>query len=123
MRTFWTIRASSTLIWFEVVAHSALGILLIGWESGFHYYHCQRAEPFAQHPEPGVDRRQQILDLVSIHFRPPEVEDRLLPGHWEGDLIKGAFNRSAIGILVERVSGLVFLARPLLLIRLGDRSQ
>ncbi|AFP31441.1 Integrase [Marinobacter sp. BSs20148] len=59
----------------------------------------------------GVDRRQQIPDLVSIHLRPPEVEEQLLPGHWEGDLIKGAFNRSAVGTLVERVSGLVFLAK------------
>jgi IS30 family transposase len=53
----------------------------------------------------GVDRRQQIPDLVNIHLRPPEVDERLLPGHWEGDLIKGAFNRSAVGTLVERVSG------------------
>ncbi|PVY76438.1 IS30 family transposase [Tamilnaduibacter salinus] len=59
----------------------------------------------------GVDRRQQIPELVSIHLRPPEIEQRILPGHWEGDLIKGAFNRSAVGTLVERVSGLVFLAR------------
>jgi len=34
----------------------------------------------------GVDRRQQIPDLVSIHLRPPEVDERLLPGHWGGDL-------------------------------------
>jgi len=59
----------------------------------------------------GADRRQQIPDLVSIHLRPPEVDERILPGHWEGDLIKGAFNRSAVGTLVERVSGLVFLAK------------
>ena len=59
----------------------------------------------------GVDRRQQIPDLVSVHLRPPEVEERRLPGHWEGDLIEGAFNRSAVGALVERVSGLVFLAK------------
>ena len=57
----------------------------------------------------GEDRRGQIQDMTSLHVRPPEVEDRLIPGHWEGDLIKGAFNRSAIGTLVERSSRLVML--------------
>jgi IS30 family transposase len=59
----------------------------------------------------GEDRRGQIPDMVSIHVRPPEVEDREMPGHWEGDLIKGALNRSAVGVLVERSSRLVLLAR------------
>jgi IS30 family transposase len=59
----------------------------------------------------GQDRRGQIPDMVSIHVRPPEVNDRAMPGHWEGDLIKGAGNKSAVGVLVERSSRLVLLAR------------
>jgi IS30 family transposase len=59
----------------------------------------------------GTDRRGQIPDMVSLHVRPPEVEDRLVPGHWEGDLMKGAANRSAVGTLVERSSRLVILAK------------
>ena len=59
----------------------------------------------------GVDRRGQIPQMVSIHVRPPEVDDRVMPGHWEGDLIKGAANKSSVGVLVERSSRLVLLAK------------
>jgi len=59
----------------------------------------------------GEDRRGQIPDMVSIHVRPPEVNDRVMPGHWEGDFIKGAANKSSVGVLVERTSRLVLLAK------------
>jgi IS30 family transposase len=59
----------------------------------------------------GTDRRGSLLDIVSIHVRPPEIEERVMPGHWEGDFIKGARNQSSVGVLVERSSRLVLLAK------------
>ena len=59
----------------------------------------------------GVDRRGALPDMVSIHLRPPEAGDRLLPGHWEGDLIKGSANRSAVGTLVCRKSLFAMLVK------------
>ena len=59
----------------------------------------------------GADRRGQIPEMVSIHVRPPSVEDRVMPGHWEGDFIKGAANKSSVGVLVERTTRLVLLAK------------
>jgi IS30 family transposase len=49
--------------------------------------------------------------VLGIRVRPSEIEDRLLPGHWEGDFIKGPGNQSSVGVLVERTSRLVLLAR------------
>lgn len=54
--------------------------------------------------------RGQIIDAVSIRDRPPTVEDRAIPGHWEGDLLSGSGN-SHIATLVERHSRYVILVK------------
>jgi IS30 family transposase len=58
----------------------------------------------------GRERRGVLLDAVSIRERPPTVEDRAVPGHWEGDLLAGT-RQSHIVTLVERASRYVMLAR------------
>lgn len=59
----------------------------------------------------GEDRRGQIPNMTSIDLRPSDIEERLVPGHWEGDHIKGAGNRSQVGTLVERKSRYVALVK------------
>jgi len=59
----------------------------------------------------GKDRRGALLNMVSVHERPASVLARQLPGDWEGDLIKGAGNASAIGTVVERKTRFTILTK------------
>jgi IS30 family transposase len=64
----------------------------------------------SQHATTAGQPRGQIIDAVSIRARPPSIEDRAVPGHWEGDLLAGKSN-SHIATLVERQSRFVMLVR------------
>lgn len=70
---------------------------------------CLRTGRAHRKPRRTTERRGRIPGMVSITDRPAEVEDRAIPGDWEGDLITGAENKSAIGTLVERATGYVML--------------
>lgn len=72
---------------------------------------CLRRHHAARRPRRrgAASAQGQLKDMVLVDERPPEVETRLIPGHYEGDLILGAGNRSAVGVLVERTTRYTFL--------------
>jgi IS30 family transposase len=91
--------------------YSAIYALPVG-ELRKELIHCLRQGKSTRKPRRGaVDRQGQIPDMVSIHLRSSEVDQRVMPGHWEGDLIKGMNNASAVGTLVELSTGYLILAK------------
>jgi IS30 family transposase len=80
-------------------------------------HRCLRTGRAKRRPRNRIETRGQIPDKVMIADRPAEADDRAVPGHWEGDLIIGENNHSAIGTLVERTT------RYLLLLHLPDGRE
>ena len=71
----------------------------------------RQAKPVRGRRRTTAAARSFVPDELRIRNRPEAIENRLVPGHWEGDFIKGAYNRSAVGVMVERKTRFVVLCR------------